>query len=343
MKKLLNTLYVTNPDYYLRKDGRNIVISLEGSTLARYPIHIFKQIVCFNYMGVSPALMKMCMEENIIISFFTPYGKFCGRVIGSSHGNIYTRKKQYELAEKEESLDFAKNIIYAKAYNSRKILIRGKLDHKEKVDLAKMEKTIESIKIYMGQIRSCQNKDNLRGIEGLIAREYFSVLDELIIKQRADFYFIERNKRPTKDRFNALISFLYSILTNSIAQALEGVGIDSYAGFFHTDRPGRASMALDIIEEMRAFMVDRLSLTMINLNKINKNHFDLKENGSCLLNDKGRDMVLTNWNKREQEEIIHPFIEEKIKIGLLPHVQAQLLNSYLRGDLKSYPPFMLGG
>jgi len=183
----------------------------------------------------------------------------------------------------------------------------------------------------------------VRGIEGIIARGYFSVLDELIIKQREDFFFIDRSKRPPMDRFNALISFLYSLLTNNIAAALEGVGIDSYAGFFHTDRPGRVSMALDIIEEMRAFLVDKFTLSMINLNRINKNHFEVKENGATLLNEKGRQVVLENWNKREQEEIYHPFLEENIKIGLLPHVQALLLNSYLRGDIEAYPPFMIGG
>ena len=335
MKKLLNTLYVTNPDYYLKKEGRNISVTLDSKRVARYPIHILKQIVCFNYMGVSPALMKMCMEENVAITFFTPYGKYCGRVIGASYGNIYTRKKQYKMQESEESLDFVKNIIYAKAYNSRKILIRGKLDHKDKVDVLRLEEAIDAIKILMLEIRNCSNKDSVRGIEGTIARFYFSVLDELIIKQREDFYFIERSKRPPMDRFNALISFLYSLLTNNIAAALEGVGIDSYAGFFHTDRPGRVSMALDIIEEMRALLVDKFSLSMINLGRINKNHFGVKENGATLLNEKGRQIVLENWNKKEQDEIYHTFIEENIKIGLLPHIQAQLLNSYIRGDIES--------
>ena len=335
MKKLLNTLYVTNPDYYLKKEGRNISVTLDSKRVARYPIHILKQIVCFNYMGVSPALMKMCMEENVAITFFTPYGKYCGRVIGASYGNIYTRKKQYKMQESEESLDFVKNIIYAKAYNSRKILIRGKLDHKDKVDVLRLEEAIDAIKILMLEIRNCSNKDSVRGIEGTIARFYFSVLDELIIKQREDFYFIERSKRPPMDRFNALISFLYSLLTNNIAAALEGVGIDSYAGFFHTDRPGRVSMALDIIEEMRALLVDKFSLSMINLGRINKNHFEVKENGATLLKEKGRQIVLENWNKKEQDEIYHTFIEENIKIGLLPHIQAQLLNSYIRGDIES--------
>lgn len=343
MIKLLNTLYVTKEDYYLRKEGLNVVVTLDGKSVARYPIHILKQIVCFNYMGVSPELMKMCMEEHVPISFFTPYGRFCGRVIGSSYGNIYSRKRQYQLADSEESLDFVKSIIYAKAYNSRKVLIRGKLDHKDKVDTKKMDEVIDSIKDLMLQTKAAPNKDSVRGCEGVIAQKYFSALDELILKNRDDFYFVERSKRPPRDRFNALLSFMYAMLTNDISAALEGIGIDSYAGFFHTDRPGRVSMALDIIEEMRAFLVDRFCLSLVNLGRIGKNDFEVKENGACLLTDKGRDTVLTHWNKRQQEEIRHPFLGEKIKLGLLPHVQAKLLNSYIRGDIPAYPPFMMEG
>lgn len=340
MKKLLNTLYVTNPDAYLKREGLNIVVSVDNKRLGRYPIHILKQIICFNYMGISPALIKLCMENNVSVSFYDPYGRFCGRVVGKSFGNIYTRKKQYKLSESEESLDFVKNIIYAKAYNCRKLLIRGKLDHKDKIDISKVENVIGSIKVMMGQITEASSKDEIRGIEGKIASDYFSVFDELIIKNRNKFYFNGRNKRPPLDRVNAMLSFLYSILTNEIASALEGVGIDSYAGFFHTDRPGRVSMALDIIEEMRAFLVDKFVLSLINLNRIDETKFEVKENGATLLNEKGRNIILSYWNKRSHEEIYHPFIEENIQIGLLPHIQAQLLNSYIRGDIDSYPPYI---
>lgn len=340
MKKLLNTLYITNPDAYLKREGENILIFIDGRCVKRYPIHILSQIICFNYMGVSPSLMKLCMKSNVSISFYDPHGNFCGRVIGKSYGNIYTRKKQYKISESDKSLDFSKNIIYAKAYNSRKLLIRGKLDHKNKINLEKMEKAIYRIKNLMLEIPKSKSKDELRGIEGKIASEYFSVFDELIVKQRENFYFNGRNKRPPLDRVNALLSFMYSILANNIAQALEGVGIDSYAGFFHTDRPGRVSMALDIIEEMRAPIVDKFVLSLINLNRLDKNKFEVKENNATLLNDKGRNIVLNYWNDKCHEEIYHPFIEEKIPIGLLPHIQAQLLNSYLREDIESYPPYL---
>lgn len=340
MKKLLNTLYVTNPDAYLKREGLNIVISVDNKRIGRYPIHILRQVICFNYMGISPALMKLCMENNVSVTFYDPFGRFCGRVVGKSYGNIYTRKKQYKLSESIESIDFVKNIIYAKAYNCRKLLIRGKLDHKDKIDLPRIEKVINRIKELMLQIPLAKTKDEIRGIEGKIASEYFSVFDELIIKNREKFYFNGRNKRPPLDMVNAMLSFLYSILTNEIASALEGVGIDSYAGFFHTDRPGRVSMALDIIEEMRAFMVDKFVLSLINLNRIDETKFEIKENGATLLNDKGRNLILSYWNERSHEEIYHPFLEEKIQIGLLAHVQAQLLNSYIRGDIEAYPPYM---
>ncbi|MDO5048157.1 MAG: type I-C CRISPR-associated endonuclease Cas1c [Anaerococcus sp.] len=343
MKNLMNILYLTNPDYYLQKEGENIKISLYGKRIANYPIHNFKQIVCFNYMGMSPDLMRLCMEENISILFFTPNGKLCGRVMGKSHGNILTRKRQYKLSESEESINFVKNIVYAKLYNSKKVLIRGKLDHKDKVDIKKLEETIGGISLLMKDVLEADNKDSLRGIEGSGAKAYFSVLDELIIKQREDFYMIERSKRPPRDRFNALLSFMYSIYTWEITQSLESVGIDSYAGFFHTDRPGRASMALDIIEEFRPALIDKFCLSLINLNRINKNDFEVKENRATILNEKGRKKVLGFWREKKNEEIFHYYTEEKIKVGLLAHIQAQLLNSYIRGDLVAYPPYMLKG
>ena len=340
MINLLNILYLTNPDYYIKREEENIVVTNNGSRIKAFPIHIFRQIVLFNYMGVSPGAMKLCMENNIPITFFTPYGKYCGRVVGSTYGNIYNRKKQYELSNSDKSLDFVKNIIYAKAYNSRKVLIRAKLDNKEKINTSKLEHTIDYIKNQMKEIVRSDNKDSIRGIEGNIAREYFSALDELILKQRKDFYMVERSKRPPMDRFNALLSFMYSIFTNEITAALEGVGVDPYAGFFHTDRSGRCSMSLDIIEEFRSIIIDKFCLSLINYGRLNKNHFIVKENGATLLNEKGRDIVLEHWNKREHEKVQHYYIEKKVEVGLLPHIQAQLLNSYIRGDIPSYPPYM---
>lgn len=343
MKKLLNVLYITNEDYYLSKESDNIVILSHGKTIARFPKHIISHIVCFNYVGVSPAFMQMCIEENILISFLSPFGKFCGRVIGSTNGNVLLRRKQYNLADSDESVTFVKSIIYAKAFNSRKVIERGYRDHNNKMDSEKVKNAIVALSKLMEQIKITNHKDSLRGLEGSIARIYFAVFDELILKNRDTFYLVQRTKRPPLDCVNALLSFLYSMLTIDCQAALEVVGIDSYVGFFHTDRPGRRGMALDLVEEFRAFFVDRMVLSLINLQIINKKHFEFKENGAVLLNEKGRTKVLEQWQKRKQEEILHPYLNERIKIGLLPHVQAMLLNRYIRGDLDMYPAFLMKG
>lgn len=340
MKYFRRVLYLTHPEYYLRKDGENIVITLHDKKIKTFPIHLFLQIVCFNYMGVSPDLMKLCMEQNIPIAFFTPYGKYCGRVVGKTYGNIHIRKRQYALANSPESLEFVRNIIYAKAYNARKVLIRGKLDHKNSLDTARLIEAIDTIKKNMFHVRQAVNKDTIRGFEGNIARKYFSVLDALITKQKSDFYMRERTKRPPLDRFNALLSFMYSMYTNRISGALEGFGIDPYVGFFHTDRAGRVSMALDMIEEFRAIIIDKFCLSLVNHGKINKKHFTIKENNATLLNEKGREIVLQNFNEKENQEIYHHYLEQKVPIALLPQVQAQLLNAYLRQDIDAYPPYM---
>lgn len=343
MKKLQNILYITIDDAYISKDGENVVIIKDSRVLKRFPIHILEGIMCFNYTGVSPALMKFAMENNLLISFFTPEGRFCGRVIGETNGNVLLRRRQYQLADSQESIEFVQNIIYAKIFNSRKVLKRAVRDHGEKIDTEKLLDTIEFIDKSIKNIRQLDNKDSLRAIEGNVASRYFACFDEMIVSQRSDFYFIDRNRRPPEDNTNALLSFLYSLLTYDMQSALEGVGIDSYVGFFHVDRPGRCSMALDMIEELRAYICDRLALTMINKNIIGPKDFEKKETGAVLLNDKGRAKVLENWQKRKQDQITHPFIDEKIKIGLIPHVQAMILNRYIRGDLKAYPPFLIKG
>lgn len=343
MKKLQNILYLTIDDAYLSKDGENVVIIKDSKILKRFPIHILDGIMCFNYTGVSPALMKFAMENNLLISFFTPEGKFCGRVIGKTNGNVLLRRRQYQIADSNDSLEFVQNIIYAKIFNSRKVLKRAIRDHREKIDSEKLLSTIDFIDLALKNIWKTDSKDSLRAIEGNVASRYFACFDEMIVSQRDEFYFIDRNRRPPEDNTNALLSFMYSLLTYEMQSALEGVGIDSYVGFFHVDRPGRSSMALDMIEELRAYMCDRFALTMINKNIITAKDFEKKETGAVLLNDKGRAKVLENWQKRKQDEIKHPFINEKIKIGLISHVQAMLLNRYIRGDLEAYPPFLMKG
>lgn len=343
MKKLLNTLYITDEDIYLKKDGETVAVYKEGKKIKNFPIHILDGIISFSYLGCSPDLIGLCNDNGVELAFLNPYGKFLGRFQGTTSGNVLLRRRQYKMADSIESLEFTRNIVYAKAYNSQKILKRALKDHSEKIESKEMDKIIKSIEILIKEIPTTENKDSLRGIEGNIARNYFSVFDEMILQQREDFYFTSRNKRPPKDRVNALLSFVYSILTSSIQSALEAVGIDSFVGFFHVDRPGRPSMALDMIEELRGYMVDRFVLTLINKRIIQKGDFMEKENRSFLLNEKGRKKVIEQWQIRKQSIIKHPFIDENIKIGLLPHVQAMLLNQYLRGDLEAYPPFLMKG
>lgn len=342
MRKLLNTLYITNDLCYLSKDRENIVITIDNKEVKRFPIHILEGIICFNYNGVSPGVMKLCNENYISIAFLTPYGKFCGRVVGKTNGNVHLRREQYRIADNDEiSLKISKNFIIGKLSNSRKILMRAIRDHKEKMNVEEIQKTVDELMDQIKKIENIENKDSLRGIEGESARNYFGNFNQMILSQKNDFVFNSRNRRPPKDKVNALLSFLYTLLTYDVQSALESVGLDSYVGFFHSDRPGRAGLALDMMEEIRAYMVDRLVLTLINRKQIDSKGFDEKENGSVLLNEKGRNIVIEAWQKKKQEEIVHPYIDEKINIGLLPYVQSQLLARYIRGDIDEYPPFLI--
>src|SRR5690625_24365 len=339
MRKLLNTLYITNENYYLSRERENIVIRAEEKVIRRFPIHILEGVVCFNYTGVSPGVIQLCNDNQISITFLTPNGRFQGKFIGLTNGNVLLRRDKYRIADDERSLDIAKNCIEAKIINSRKVFLRLRRDHLKESNEA-ITSLIDYFKLQAIKIRECNDKDSLRGIEGDVARNYFQNFDELILTQKEDFKFVLRTRRPPLNRVNAMLSFLYSMLTYEVQAALETVGLDSYVGFFHTDRPGRPGLALDLIEELRAYLVDRLVVTMINRNQISKNDFEEKENQAVLLNDKGREKVLKQWQKRKQQEILHPFIKEKIPIGLIPYVQAQLLSRHIRGDIEAYPPFI---
>ena len=340
MRKLLNTLYVTNENYYLASQGENVLIKDEGKIVRRFPIHILEGIVCFNYMGASPGIIRLCNENNISITFLTPNGRFCGKYIGLTNGNVLLRRTQYSLSDSHESLQIAKRCIEAKLINSRKVYLRLARDHPERINSNKVKQLNDYLYKQTLVVALAEDKDQLRGIEGDAARAYFQLFDELILHQKEDFKFVIRSKRPPLNRVNAMLSFLYSMLTYEVQSALETVGLDSYVGFFHSDRPGRASLALDLIEELRAYMVDRFVLTMINRKQISNTDFEVKENEAVYLNDKGREKVLTQWQKRKQVEITHPYINETISLGLLPYVQAQLLARYIRGDLDDYPPFI---
>lgn len=342
MRKLKNTLYITKELNYIFRDGTNVVIKEDGKEVGRLPIHILEDIVCFNYNGISPSVIELCNENQVSIAFISPQGFFQGRFIGKTNGNVLLRREQYRIADDElRSLEYAKMMILAKTSNYRKILKRLVEDHSDKINTILILKSIEQLVEDLDAIKKVKLLDSLRGVEGDSARTYFSCINELILKQKEEFIFKGRSKRPPLDNVNAMLSFGYTILTNEIQSALETVGLDSYVGFLHTDRPGRASLSLDMIEELRGYIVDRFVLTLINNKIVNKNMFEYKENRTVLLNNEGRRMFLEQWQKRKQDIIKHPFLDENIEIGLLPYVQAQLLARTIRGDLEKYPPFLI--
>lgn len=341
MRKLLNTLYVTSENSYLSLDGENVVVLEDKTEIGRVPLHNLEGIVSFGYRGTSPALMGACAEKNISLCYLTPQGKFLARVSGRIKGNVILRQQQYASQSDEKiSLEIAKNCIIGKVYNARWVLERGLRDHALQMNTERVKSASACLKESLLRIQACKSKDQLRGYEGESASIYFGVFDELILQQKKEFMFQGRNKRPPLDNVNALLSFVYTLLTNHITSALESVGLDPYVGYLHTDRPGRASLSLDLIEELRAMLADRFVLTLINKKIVNGKNFSKKENGAVWMDDELRRKVLTEWQNKKKEIITHPYLKEKVEWGMVPYVQAMLLARYLRGDLDSYPVFL---
>lgn len=341
MKKLLNTLYITSPDRYLSLDGENVVIQENNKELGRVPLHNLERIMTFGYTGASPALMGKCAVDGIELIFMSGSGRFLARVEGEVNGNVLLRRQQYRYADnKEISLDIAKSIICAKLFNSRWTIERTLRDHPMRIDSEKFRNCSEQLKKSINNAKNAVDMDSLRGIEGEGAQIYFSVFDDMILQQKDNFVFSTRNKRPPRDNVNALLSFAYSLAASLCASALEAVGLDPYVGFMHTDRPGRRSLALDLVEEFRAPLCDRFVLSLINKKVISGMDLEKQEDGAVSLTDNGRKAFLTAWQKRKDDELKHPFLEEKIEWGIVPYAQALLLSRYIRGDLDAYPPFM---
>lgn len=341
MKKLLNTLYVTSENSYLALDGENIVVYEEQKELGRLPLHNLEGIVSFGYRGTSPALMGACAERNISLCYLTPQGKFLARVSGKTKGNVVLRQRQFDSVRDEQvSLEIAKNCIIGKVYNARWVLERAIRDHSLQIDAERVRTASGHLKNSLEFIQKSTSKGQLRGYEGEAASIYFGVFDELILQQKKDFVFHGRNKRPPLDNVNALLSFVYTLLTNTITSALESVGLDPYVGYLHTDRPGRASLALDLIEELRAVLADRFVLSLINKKIVNAKSFSKKENGAVLMDDDLRKKVLTEWQNKKKETLTHPYLKEKVEWGMIPYVQAMLLVRCLRGDIDGYPVFL---
>ena len=341
MKQLLNTLFVTSEDIYLSLEGENVLANREGEVVARYPLHTLQTIVSFSYSGASPALMGACAEKGIGLAFCTPRGRFLARVCGESNGNVLLRREQYRIADDpHRSCAVARDMIFGKLSNSGASIQRTLRDHAPRVQNCGLEDAASQIRQLLSQVLAAADLEALRGLEGVGASAYFGVLDHMLLNRKEDFYFRGRNRRPPLDRVNAMLSFAYSLLAHDCASALESVGLDAYVGFLHRDRPGRESLALDLMEELRPCMADRFVLTLVNNRMIRPEDFQTQDSGAVLLTDDGRKKFLKAWQERKRDTLTHPYLNEKMSWGLIPYVQALLLARYLRGDLDAYPPFL---
>ncbi|MBR3382846.1 MAG: type I-C CRISPR-associated endonuclease Cas1 [Clostridia bacterium] len=342
MRRLLNTLYITSEDSYLALDGENVIIRKGDEIAARFPLHTLEAIITFAYAGASPALMGACAERGVSLSFCTPNGRFLARAVGESNGNVYLRREQYRTADREkESVAIASSMLIGKVYNCRRNIERAIRDHGMRIDADRLKTVSNSLKGSMRKLRDAQSIEELRGLEGDAASGYYSVFDELILLDKESFYYTVRSRRPPLDNVNALLSYVYMLLAGACTNALEANGLDSFVGFMHTDRPGRHSLALDLMEELRPCLADRFVLTLINNRMIKASDFIKTESGAVMIKDDARKSLLASWQEKKREVVTHPYLGEKVSLGLVPYVQAQLLARYLRGDLEEYPPFLL--
>lgn len=341
MKQLLNTLFVTSEDVYLSLEGENVLANREKTVVARYPLHTLQTIVSFSYAGASPALMGACAEKGIGLAFCTPRGRFLARVCGENNGNVLLRRAQYRAADDPgRSCLIARTMIFGKLSNSAASIQRTLRDHAPRVADCGLEEAVGQIRDLLPMVLDAVDLDALRGLEGVGASAYFGVFDHLVLNRKEDFFFHGRNRRPPLDRVNALLSFAYSLLAHDCASALESVGLDAYVGFLHRDRPGRQSLALDLMEELRPCMADRFVLTFINNRMIRPEDFQTQDSGAVLLTEEGRKKFLKAWQERKRDTLTHPYLNEKLSWGMIPYIQALLLARHLRGDLDGYPPFL---
>lgn len=342
MRRQLNTLYVTTEGAWLRKDGANIVMEVEKEARARVPVHMLESLVCIGRVAVSPQLLGFCSEQGISICYLTPNGKFLARVEGPVSGNVLLRREQYRRSDDPaRCASVVRHLLAGKIHNQRAVLARGWRDHGDKLtDVPAFQHALKRLKRIPQRLLIESDVDVLRGLEGEAAQAYFGVFDQLIRADSPMLRFGGRNRRPPRDAFNALLSFLYTLLTHDCRSALETVGLDPAVGFLHRDRPGRPSLALDMAEEFRPLLGERLALSLINRKQLNESDFRQMESGAVLLKDDARKTVLVAYQERKREELQHVFIGEKVAIGLCPYLQAQLLARHLRGGLDSYPPFL---
>lgn len=342
MRRQLNTLYVTTDGAWLRKDGANIVMEVDRQERVRLPVHMLESLVCIGRVAASPQLLGYCAEQGISICYLTPQGRFLARVEGPVSGNVLLRREQYRRSDDPSRCgEIVRNLLVGKIHNQRAVLARGWRDHGERLaDSGAFQHALKRLKRIPQRMIHELNVDLLRGLEGEAAQAYFSVFDQLIRVETPLLRFGGRNRRPPRDAFNALLSFLYTLLTHDCRSALETVGLDPAVGFLHRDRPGRPSLALDLAEEFRPLLGERLALSLINRRQLNERDFQFFDNGAVQLKDESRKTVLVAYQERKREQLHHAFLGEKVDIGLLPFMQAQLLARHLRRDLDGYPPFL---
>lgn len=337
MRKMLNTLYVTREEGYLSLDGENVVLSEHGKELVRLPFANLESIYCFNYLGCSPALMGKCTKENVALCFLSPTGRFLARVTGETKGNVFLRKQQIErFFDETVALSLIREFVGAKLKNTRNLLLRSRRDNPELDEEGRVSHCIKAMEESLAKIETEKDINALRGIEGECAKMYFDVFDGLFLRQREDFRMFSRSKRPPLDPVNAVLSFLYTVCTNDIASALECVGLDPYIGVYHTLRPGRVSLACDMVEEFRA-VVERMVISAVNLKVLQKSDFDVQVGGAVFLNDAGRKKVIELWQTKKREQLTHPILKEKVEFGLYAYVQANLMAKFVRGEIEKYP------
>ena len=338
MKKHLNTLFVTTQGAYLAKDGETVAVRVEGEVVLRLPVHTLDGIVCFGNVGCSPFLMGFCAERDVTLSFLSENGRFLARVQGPVSGNVLLRREQYRRADDPAfSAIIARQFVTGKIANCRTVMQRALRDHPDKVDTDALENAVSRFSASLRHLQDELALDAVRGIEGDAAHVYFTVFDHLLVRGKEEFFLRERNRRPPLDRMNCLLSFLYTLLMHDVRSALESVGLDPAVGYLHRDRPGRPGLALDVMEEFRP-MVDRLAISLVNLGQLQGKDFTFSESGAVRMTDAARKTVLVAYQKRKQEELAHPFLEEKMEIGLFFYAQALLLSRLLRGELDGYPP-----
>jgi len=347
MKTHLNTLYITTQGAYLAKSGQSVQVRVEGKARVQLPLHNLEGILCFGRVGFSPALLGACADQGIGVSLLTERGRFLASIRGFSHGNVLVRRRQYRLADDPTTaLEVARRIVLAKVANARLVLLRAVRDARDHPDrVAALERSAARLTASVPELRQADALDAVRGLEGEAATHYFGAFNALLspsIPAEA-FRFNKRSRRPPLDPINALVSFLYTLLLHDIRSACEAVGLDACVGFLHTDRPGKPSLALDLLEELRAYVADRLAFTLINRRQIDAGGFRQLDNGAVAMDDATRKTILTAYQQRKRETITHPFLNESTTVGMIPHLQALLMVRWIRGDLDAYPPFLWKG